>query len=77
MQLLHYKMSTNFIDLEISNTSDPQTLLLKLQDKLNLKICCIVKCYCLLYKWRNLKNCITAMKLSCLEQHEVKDLPRT
>ena len=44
IQLLQFEMSTEFINLKISKTFDPQTLLLKLENKTNLEICCIVKC---------------------------------
>ena len=44
IQLLQFEMSTDFINLKISKTFDPQTLLLKLENKTNLEICCIVKC---------------------------------
>ena len=44
IQLLQFEMSTDFINLKISKTVDPQTLLLKLENKTNLEICCIVKC---------------------------------
>ena len=44
IQLLQFEMSTDFINLKISKTFDPQTLLLKLENKTNLETCCIVKC---------------------------------
>ena len=44
IQLLQFEMSTDFINLKIRKTFDPQTLLLKLENKTNLEICCIVKC---------------------------------
>ena len=44
IQLLQFEMSTDFINLKISKTFDPQTLLLELENKTNLEICCIVKC---------------------------------
>ena len=56
IQLLQFEMSTDFINLKISKTFDPQTLLLKLENKTNLETCCIVKCQCLLYTCRNIKN---------------------
>lgn len=44
IQLIQFEMSTDFINLKISKTFDPQTLLLNLENKSDLEICCIVKC---------------------------------